>query len=71
MKPTLIIGASPCSSSYANMAMHALEQAEHKTLLYNPTGRQVEGREVYTDLGQIGRSSSYSHPLRTPLACFP
>ena len=53
MKPTLIIGASPRSSSYANMAMHALEQAEHKTLLYNPTGRQVEGRAVYTDLDQI------------------
>jgi predicted CoA-binding protein len=53
MKPTLIIGASPRSSSYANKAMHALEQAKHKTLLYNPTGRLVEGREVYTDLDQI------------------
>ena len=53
MKPTLIIGASPRSSSYANMAMHALEEAGHKSLLFNPTGRKIEGREVLTDLDNI------------------
>ncbi|EDM28449.1 predicted CoA-binding protein [Lentisphaera araneosa HTCC2155] len=53
MKPTLIIGASPRSSSYANMAMHALKEAGHKTLLYNPTGRKVDDREVYTTINEI------------------
>ena len=53
MKTTLIIGASPRSSSYTNMAMHDLEKHGHQTLLYNPTGRQVERRDVYTDLAQI------------------
>lgn len=53
LKNTLIIGASPRSSSYANMAMHALEEAGYKTLLYNPTGRKVDDREVYTTIEEI------------------
>ena len=53
MKTTLIIGASPKSTSYANMAMHALESADHPTILYNPLGRQIDDRKVFTDLNEI------------------
>ncbi|WDE99224.1 CoA-binding protein [Lentisphaera profundi] len=53
MKTTLIIGASPRSSSYANMAMHALDSAGHPTLLYNPLGRQIDDRKVFTALNEI------------------
>jgi uncharacterized protein len=53
LKPTLIIGASPRSSSYANMAMHALDEAGYKTLLYNPLGREIEKRLVFTDITEI------------------
>ena len=56
MKPTLIIGASPRSNSYANMAMHQLGQAGHEVLLYNPNGREVEGRSVFIDLDSISES---------------
>ncbi|NQZ58955.1 MAG: CoA-binding protein, partial [Lentisphaeraceae bacterium] len=52
MKPTLIIGASPRSSSYANLAMHQLEEVGHAVLLYNPLGRNIDERQVYTDLSQ-------------------
>ena len=53
MKPTLIIGASPRSSSYANLAMHQLEEVGHAVLLYNPLGRNIDERQVYTDLSQV------------------
>ena len=53
MKSTLIIGASPRSTSYANMAMLQLEQVGHEVLLYNPNGRVIDEREVLTDLNEL------------------
>lgn len=53
MKRTLIIGASPRSSSYANMAMLQLEQAGHEVFLYNPNGREIGDRKVFTDLEDL------------------
>ncbi|EDM28439.1 hypothetical protein LNTAR_11001 [Lentisphaera araneosa HTCC2155] len=53
MKTTLIIGATPRPSSYANKAMLELEEHGHKTLLYNPLGRAIDDRKIHTEIAQI------------------
>jgi uncharacterized protein len=56
MKKTLIVGASSRSTSYAYLALNDLETHGHEVILFNPNGRDVEGREVYTSLTEINEA---------------
>ncbi|MCP5537080.1 MAG: CoA-binding protein [Akkermansiaceae bacterium] len=49
-RTTIIIGASPREDRYSNMAQKALTAAGHTVLPYHPSGGEIDGVAVITDL---------------------